>query len=151
MLKVILLIVAILYAVWPIDLLPDLIPGWGWIDDVIALFLILRYVITGKSPDFFRKNPFQFKDGSNTQNNSKKKYNTSDNQRSGDPYAGMTPHEILGVGPNASKAEIKAAYRELVSKYHPDKVQHLGEEFQKLAETRFKAISGAYQELINSY
>ncbi|MBU0985845.1 MAG: DnaJ domain-containing protein, partial [Proteobacteria bacterium] len=53
----------------------------------------------------------------------------------------------LNVSRNASAAEIKKAYRELAGKYHPDKVQHLGEEFRKLAENRFKEIEAAYRKL----
>ena len=35
----------------------------------------------------------------------------------------------------------------IVSKYHPDKVEHLGDEFKVIAEKRFKEIQQAYQEL----
>jgi len=35
----------------------------------------------------------------------------------------------------------------LANKYHPDKVDHLGEEFKKLAEKKFKDIQEAYQKL----
>ena len=31
------------------------------------------------------------------------------------------PYKVLGVRENASEAEVKAAYKELVKKYHPDK------------------------------
>ena len=55
---------------------------------------------------------------------------------------------MLGVASNASPEEIKAAYRDLANRYHPDKVSHLGEEFQKLAESRFKEIQAAYRELM---
>ena len=48
---------------------------------------------------------------------------------------------------NATKEEIKAAYKRLASQYHPDKVSHLGEEFRVLAEQKFKEIQRAYQEL----
>ncbi|MEJ2731283.1 MAG: DnaJ domain-containing protein [Deltaproteobacteria bacterium] len=48
---------------------------------------------------------------------------------------------------SASIEEIKHAYRELAAKYHPDKLEYLGEEFRVLAEMRFKEIQQAYQEL----
>ena len=46
-----------------------------------------------------------------------------------------------------TKAIFKKVYRQLANKYHPDKVQHLGEEFKELAENRFKEIQTAYREL----
>ena len=37
-------ILALLYALFPYDLFPDFIVGWGWIDDLIVLGLLLRYI-----------------------------------------------------------------------------------------------------------
>jgi DnaJ-class molecular chaperone len=54
---------------------------------------------------------------------------------------------VLQIPREASQEEIKAAYKHLAGKYHPDKVLHLGEEFQSLAEERFKEIQAAYQKL----
>ena len=53
--------------------------------------------------------------------------------------------KILEVSPHATDAEVKKAYRKMANKYHPDKVSHLGDEFQKLAEEKFKSVNDAYQ------
>ncbi len=50
-------------------------------------------------------------------------------------------YEILGVKPEATEAEIKAAYRKLARKYHPDKNKDAG------AEDKFKAINEANEVL----
>ena len=58
----------------------------------------------------------------------------------------MTPDEarsILEVSRSASRQDIRAAFREQMLKYHPDRVAHLGEEFQKIAEQKSKAINRA--------
>jgi DnaJ-class molecular chaperone len=53
--------------------------------------------------------------------------------------------QILGVTADDSPATIKKNYKELLAKYHPDKVQHLGIEFQEMAERKTKAIMEAYE------
>jgi len=59
--------------------------------------------------------------------------------------------EILGLKGKLSKNDIKKRYLELVKKYHPDKVEHLGEEFKKLAEIKFKKINEAYKFFSDKY
>ena len=58
-----------------------------------------------------------------------------------------TAYKILGVTENASDDEIKKAYRKLVVKYHPDKIQHLGAEFQAGAKDKFQKIQEAYETI----
>jgi DnaJ like chaperone protein len=56
-------------------------------------------------------------------------------------------YQILGVERGASQDEIKKAYRKLAVKYHPDKVATLGEDVQKAAEEKFKAVNKAYETI----
>jgi len=41
--KIILLVLALLYVLSPYDLLPDMVIGWGWIDDLVILGFLWRY------------------------------------------------------------------------------------------------------------
>ena len=52
---------------------------------------------------------------------------------------------ILGITDKDSPATIRKKYKELLAKYHPDKVQHLGIEFQEMAERKTRAIIQAYE------
>ncbi|NNK13919.1 MAG: DnaJ domain-containing protein, partial [Desulfofustis sp.] len=53
-------------------------------------------------------------------------------------------YAVLGLEPGADMETIKKSYRQLSMKYHPDKVSHLGEEFQEVAEEKMKEINAAY-------
>lgn len=55
-------------------------------------------------------------------------------------------HQVLNVSPAASLAEIRAAFRTEIAKYHPDRVATLGSELRALAESRSKRINNAYME-----
>jgi len=56
-------------------------------------------------------------------------------------------YELLGVLPTASLDEIKKAFRREIAKYHPDKVQHLGREFQEIAAVKAAELTQAYKTL----
>lgn len=56
-------------------------------------------------------------------------------------------YRILEIEPDATDDEVKKAYRKMAVKYHPDKVATLGEDVQKAAEEKFKAVSKAYEEI----
>ena len=62
-------------------------------------------------------------------------------------FYSKTPHQVLELKPNASLADVKNAYRRLVRLYHPDKVNHLGEEIKSVANRRIIEIQRAYEEL----
>jgi len=54
---------------------------------------------------------------------------------------------ILEIDPSSSNDEVKKAYRRMAMKYHPDKVSHLGEEYRKTAEEKFKKVNEAYEKI----
>jgi DnaJ like chaperone protein len=56
-------------------------------------------------------------------------------------------YKILEIEPAASDDEVKKAYRRMAMKYHPDKVHHLGPQFQKDAQDKFKSINEAYEAI----
>ena len=150
--KLILLILAGLYTLNPYDLLPDVMVGWGWLDDLFIWILVWRYFVSLRKKVADTGRYYQSTDGGfykkRTGNSSGQSRSDSKSQFSEDT-AGQEwdPYRILGITRSASIEEIKHAYRELAAKYHPDKLEHLGDEFRSLAETRFKEIQQAYQEL----
>jgi curved DNA-binding protein CbpA len=58
-----------------------------------------------------------------------------------------THYDHLELPPSASADEIKKAFRALIARYHPDKVQHLGKEFQDMAADRAAELTEAYRIL----
>ncbi|MCQ4635359.1 DnaJ domain-containing protein [Anaerovorax odorimutans] len=61
----------------------------------------------------------------------------------------MDPYEVLGVRQGASEEEIKAAYKELVKKYHPDRYQN--NPLADLAEEKLQEVNEAYDMLMKGY
>ena len=57
-------------------------------------------------------------------------------------------YAVLKITPDATNNEVKEAYREMVKKYHPDRVSHLGKEFVDLAHKKFQKIQDAYQKIV---
>lgn len=59
----------------------------------------------------------------------------------------LSDYKILGINKTATDNDIKKAFRTMATKYHPDKVGHLGDELRVLAEEKFKAVNDAYQNI----
>jgi len=128
------LLLLILYILSPYDLIPDFLVGPGWVDDLGLIGALVYYY-------FYRQRKGH---QSAPREESKERTGTVPEPDASPP---PSPHEVLGVDPQATPEEIRAAYRRLANQYHPDKVSHLGEEFRVLAEQKFKEIQEAYQKL----
>jgi len=55
---------------------------------------------------------------------------------------------VLGVRRGATREEVTSAYRDLLKRYHPDRVADLGEELQRVAHEKTLEIQRAYDELM---
>ena len=55
--------------------------------------------------------------------------------------------KILALEASANDDEVRAAYLNLASKYHPDRVTHLGSELVELTAEKFKEVQEAYEQL----
>lgn len=66
-----------------------------------------------------------------------------------DKHSISDDYAILGLAEGASQDETKKAYRALCKEHHPDKVHHLGPEFQKIAEEKMQKINQAYKNLMS--
>jgi curved DNA-binding protein CbpA len=58
-------------------------------------------------------------------------------------------YDMLSVGRQAPADEIKKAFRREIARYHPDKVQHLGPEFQEMASSIAADLTEAYRILMD--
>ncbi|MGD9330868.1 MAG: DnaJ domain-containing protein [Desulfobacterales bacterium] len=137
-------VLALLYALNPIDLFPDLIAGWGWLDDLFLLGVIW-YLFFKRS----RVPAASSASGNKGASEDTREHHDDASAGSEGEHGGLSkdPYAILGLEPGASQEDIQSAYRRLAARYHPDKLAHLGDEFQLLAEQKFKTIQAAYETL----
>jgi DnaJ like chaperone protein len=56
-------------------------------------------------------------------------------------------YKILEITKSATDDEVKKAYRKMAKKYHPDKLQGLGQEHLKGANEKFLNIQKAYEQI----
>ncbi len=130
-------VLGIIYVISPIDIIPDIIGGLGWLDDISVMGLLFWW--------YYHIRPLREKSSKGTdagKEDAQKEKKTSGKQEKTEIET--DPYKILGIGPNADNEEIKAAYTKLAAQYHPDKVQHLGKELQELAHKKFISIQDAY-------
>jgi hypothetical protein len=107
---------------------------------ISVLFLATRYFSSKKSKH----------------NNSKKSYD--DEQKKSTANGGFKKSDdsiyhatVLGLKGQVTPSDIKKAYKEQLTKYHPDKVNHLGEDLQKLAKEKTIEIISSYEYFKSKY
>ena len=124
-------LIGLVYILSPIDIIPEYILGPGFVDDLAVLGILIWWATKSAKGAYARPQ---------NSHNASEARKPPDNETD-DPY------EILGLKRDATATEIKEAFRELAGQYHPDKVQHLGKEFQELANKKFVRITRAYEIL----
>lgn len=120
------LVLALIYFVFPVDLIPDIFGPFGRIDDLAVFGLALwRVYSAGKQTATSQTPPSQ----------------PASKKGPSDPY------ELFQIPKTATREQIDARYKELALQYHPDRVAHLGEELRKVAHEKMIAIQAAYDTL----
>lgn len=123
------LILALVYFVFPLDLIPDILGPFGRLDDLVIFGLAVYRVL---------------KDRQQRAEEQRAAAREVPSATSCDPY------EVFQLKPGASRAEIDARYKELAKDYHPDRVAHLGEDLRKVAHEKMITIQRAYDSLTRS-
>ncbi len=146
--RILIYIFVILYVISGFDIIPEWVVGpIGVIDDIIILGAVYWYFIYRPARIRAKSERVYYQEGEGRRRES---YHENQKRAQTDKrFSKSDPHEVLGVRRQASIDDIKSAYRKLAAKYHPDKVDHLGDEFRTLAEQKFKEIQEAYQELVD--
>lgn len=106
-----------------------------------------------KREDADRRERQEYQQAEEKRNREENTRQRNSNENNAGTYANreepFDPYEVLGVNRGATKEDIRYAYLDIIKQYHPDKVCHLGSEFQCLAEEKTRAINRAY-DMLNS-
>ena len=111
---------------------------------ILAVFLGIFYGLLKKTlKEIFQASP-QSQTGTSS---GKSQTKTRWTQRELEQYY----RDVLQIDGHIDSEILRRRYRELMAKYHPDKVQHLGTEFHHLAEQKTKELNEAYEFLRKKY
>jgi DnaJ like chaperone protein len=137
-------IAGIAYVYSLIDFVPDAILGIGWLDDLVVIIALVWFFTSWVPKNRHRIYWFRPQQHHGT---GRSRHDASNAGRETTADNGFDPFRELDVKQGASAAEIERAYRRMLAKYHPDKVAHLGEEFQHIAHEKVITIKKAYEML----
>lgn len=139
---------ALAYFVLPLDAVPDFLPGIGYTDDLGVLLTALATTVVHVKPAHRERARELVEWKWATERTNQRDSHRDSGKRGADrtPPGKPALHyaAVLGVPPGSAPQAIRAHYVDLVKKYHPDRVSHLGPEFQEMAEQKMKDINQAY-------
>lgn len=135
-----LILAALVYLVWPYDLLPDFFGLPGRIDDLLVIGW-LAWLYHQREP---ARSAGPSVDPRGEAGPKRASSSTDARARAGEAF---DPYAVLGIDRSASHDVIRDAYRARMREYHPDKVAHLGEALQSLAHEKSQEIQRAYRAL----
>ena len=146
-LKLIFIVIALAYFLWPLDIIPDIVGLLGRLDDLLIIgFLLWRY--RKYLHTHYREMFEEFQRIREGEIGSQQQRSSSEPNQ--EPPRKRTSYEILELTPDATQEQISKQYRKLVKQYHPDRVAHLGAEFQELAHDKMLELQEAYEHLTKS-
>ena len=132
-------LVAVLYLVFPRDLIPDFLGrGFGFVDDLLLIAALIY---------FYRNRLREFAARATRESGGQDRRERSSPGQAAASEGSFDPYKVLGIPPSATREAIRAAYKARMQEYHPDKVDHLGEELKELAHRKALEIQKAYQQL----
>lgn len=137
--KLLLIVIGLLYVLSPWDILPDFLGLLGRVDDLILIGLVYwKYRDLTRRADQYAAQMYAEQQDQDSQR---------ENEQADREQADLDPYEVFEIESDTSWEEIEKQHRVLMSKYHPDKVNHLGEELQKAAHNKSVEIQQAYEKL----
>jgi DnaJ-class molecular chaperone len=131
----------------PVDLIPDFLGLPGRFDDLLIALGTL-YFLLSKSKEIpgtgGAREARSSREGQ--RGHEGRRESESASSRQAEPGS-LDPYEVLGVDRGEGFEEIRRRYKEKLLQYHPDRVLHLGREFQEMAERKAKEITEAFQKI----
>ncbi len=131
----------ILYIISPVDFIPGF--GVGFVDDLISFIWLVWFL-----KSWLPKNRHRMRWSRTAASSGGGNTGGEDGSAWQAAKSEFDPFDVLNVRRGASTGDITHAYREMLMKYHPDRVAHLGEEFQRLAHEKVIEIRKAYEMLL---
>jgi hypothetical protein len=120
----------------------------SFVDELIALVILFYFIaVRSAKPSQLPKKTWHY---SSRQRHTY--FNQEETGKAKEPLTLNEAYRILGILPDgkASVEDVKRAYKEKISRNHPDKVSHLSEELQEKAKELTILINQAYNLIMNS-